>query len=513
MEPQEPPAASPETLGRRFARGAFWSLAGAAAGQACQMVGSIATARILSAGPYGELGIVMSTAGAFGVVATFGMGLTATRFVARYRRAEPERAARVLGLALVATLCAGGIAALAMLGSAGPIAEAALRAPHLAGPLRIACLSLLFTALANTLSGALTGLEAFRAAATVSLIQSIVGLPLRVAGAVWFGVEGAVWALAVLPALAVAPAIGLLRAECRRQGLRVRLRGLSPELPVLWRFSLPALLSGAMTMPGQWLANTILVGCPGGFEELGVLNAATQWRTLLVFLPTVLSGVALPLMASSAGDPESGTLPEHDYARTFELAQGLSVLVVFPLGAVALFLADPILTLYGSAYAGGALPLIGAVAAAMAAALGAALGAAIQARARMWLGFAISFAWSALLVASAAYGAARWGGASIAFGSAGAYLVVAVWPFLLLRRGFERGTAWRFAGQVGVCVALPLAAVATPAGARVWLALPAGLAVGALCWCLLSPAGVRDRALALIRQRLLGRPAKGAPLP
>jgi O-antigen/teichoic acid export membrane protein len=497
VEPAAPPSSA--SLGRRFARGAFWSLVGTAVGQACQMAGSIVTARILGADPYGQLGIVMSTAGAFGVVASFGMGLTATRFVSQYRERDPDRAGRVLGLALLSTVLAASVAALAMLLASPTIADQSLHAPHLARELRVACLSLLLSAVAGTLTGGLTGLEAFRAVAAVSLAQALVGLPLRVAGAMWFGVSGAVWALAATPGVAVALSAFALRRACRARSVPVRLRGLGAEMPVLWRFSLPALLSGALTMPAQWLANTILVGLPNGFAELGVLNAATQWRTLLVFLPTVLAGVALPLMSSGLTDTEE--TDGRDCARTFEMTQGLSILVVFPLGALAAFLTGPILALYGRTYEGGDVMLIGTVATAMAATVGVAVGTAVQARGRMWLGFSTSLSWAACLVAATLLGAGRWGGASIAFGGALAHVQAGVWPFLLLRRSFPRATLLRLLGQMAVCVALPAAALLTPAADRLWLALPAGLAVSAASWWLLCAPEVRERALGLLRER------------
>ena len=49
----------------------------------------------------------------------------------------------------------------------------------------------------------------------------------------------------------------------------------------------------------MWLANAVLAHQPGGYGELGLFNAANQWRLALLLLPSVLIRVALPLMASS----------------------------------------------------------------------------------------------------------------------------------------------------------------------------------------------------------------------
>jgi len=47
----------------------------------------------------GELGIIQNTIGMFGTLAGFGMGLTANKHVAEFKRTDPAPAERILGLA------------------------------------------------------------------------------------------------------------------------------------------------------------------------------------------------------------------------------------------------------------------------------------------------------------------------------------------------------------------------------------------------------------------------------
>ena len=72
-------------LGYRLANGAFWSVSGAVASKGMMLVASIVVARMLTREVYGELGIIRSTVNMFVVFASFGMGMTATKYVAELR--------------------------------------------------------------------------------------------------------------------------------------------------------------------------------------------------------------------------------------------------------------------------------------------------------------------------------------------------------------------------------------------------------------------------------------------
>jgi hypothetical protein len=58
-------------LGYRLARGAFWSLAGTFISRGLSLIASIIVARMLGKVGFGELGIIQSTMGMFGVFAGF----------------------------------------------------------------------------------------------------------------------------------------------------------------------------------------------------------------------------------------------------------------------------------------------------------------------------------------------------------------------------------------------------------------------------------------------------------
>lgn len=459
------------SLSTRFARGASWSLAGMAAAQGLAVIASIVTARLLGKVTFGEFGMVTGTVGAFGILAGLGLGLTATKYIAEHRLGDPVRAGQILGLMSQVAAISGAIVSLILLGISPWLAARTLNAPNLADELRLGCVLLFLNAMDGVQTGALAGLESFKAIAWVSLVRGLLSFPALIAGVWLFGLTGAVAATVLVGAVGWWLSQTALRRECAKASVPISYRVTTRDLPMLWRFSLPAFLSAVMVAPVMWLANAVVANQPGGYGELGLFNAANQWRTALMFLPAVLLRVALPLMASSVDVGRAG-----DFGKTLLLTQSLTVAIVLPAGALLMFLADAIMGLYGAEFTHGAPVLIGVVCSIMIASIGSSAGAAIEARGKMWRGLALNLSWGAVLIAVVWWSADTWGARSLAFGSAIAYLVMSLWGFLYIASDLPPGMLPRLFRTLGFILCLTAVSVLLPPKARMILAVPvAGL--------------------------------------
>lgn len=156
-------------IGYRLAKGAFWSLAGAVISRGLMLAASVLVARMLGKTGFGELGMIQSTVGMFGVFAGFGLGMTATKYVAELRTSDPARAGRIIGLSGLVAMGTGGAMAVGLFIIAPWLAEHTINAPHLAGMLRVSAVMLLINALTGAQTGALAGFEALKTIAYVNL--------------------------------------------------------------------------------------------------------------------------------------------------------------------------------------------------------------------------------------------------------------------------------------------------------------------------------------------------------
>jgi len=407
-------ALPPDSLRARLAGGAFWSLVGAIVSQALGLLASIVTARLLGKVGFGELGIILSTVGMFGVFAGLGLGLTATKHVAEFRTSAPARAGRIIGMSNLVAVLSGGTIATGLFFASPYLAVHTINAPHLTPELRIACVLLLFNALNGAQTGALAGFEAFKTIAKVNLLRGLLTFPL-VVGGVWFWrLPGAVGAQAAAAAVAWLINHLALKREARKADVPIVYRDVRSELPLLWRFSLPAVLSGSMVGPVRWAANALLVNQPKGYAEMGIFNAATKFQAPLNLLGTTLGAALLPILAS-----EDGSSSER-----FNRANVLFSWVLGVFAALPLICFPEIMQLFfGSDFGGESAirTLVLVMGFSCIILYNQGLARVLAARSLMWWGFLSNTVWALILLGSF-FGLKQWG----AIGLAGSFTIAYV---------------------------------------------------------------------------------------
>lgn len=422
-----------DSLRGRFARGAVWSLAGALSSQGSNLAASVITARLLGTEEFGEFGIIQSTVGILGIFAGMGLGVTATKYVAEYRVRDPERAGRIVALGAAAALFSGALLALCLVIWAPELASGTLSRPSLSGELRIASVLLFLNAVNGAQMGALSGFEAFRTIARINFIRGLTTLPIAVTAVFYWKLPGAVWALCATSAVACLLSQIALRRHCGDLGIHVRLADGWAERRVLWTFSTPAFLSGALAGPAIWAANAMLVNQPAGYSEMGVFNAASQWRNAISFLPLVLTQFALPMLSSLNAERD---VSRYGKALRWNLiiTAGAAILAALPVALASGF----IIELYGSGFEGGRVVLVIAAATAVVSCINGVVGTAIFSSGSVWAGLLFNTLWAAALLGSAYYFIPLSPAIGLAAAMLLAYLCHTVWQGVYLARVWSR---------------------------------------------------------------------------
>ena len=243
--------------------------------------------------------MIQSTVGMFGVFAGIGLGLTATKHVAEFRSADPARAGRIIGMSMVAAVVTGGVVAAALALAAPQLAASTLGASEFVVELRLGCLLLLFNAINGVQTGALSGFEAFRRVAWTSAIRGILNFLFLFGGVYFGGLRGAVIGLVLTAFSGLLINHVALQSEADACDMRISYRNFQPdELLILWKFSLPAFLSGVMVAPVSWWVRAMLVHQPGGYSQLGIFTAASRFQEVLAVAGETLGVAFLPILAS-----------------------------------------------------------------------------------------------------------------------------------------------------------------------------------------------------------------------
>jgi len=126
----------------------------------------------------------------FAAVVSVGLGITATKHVAEYRRHDPHRAGRIIAMSSMVSAVSGSAIAILLIVFAPWLSRSALKAP-LATELQLGALMMLFAAVNGYQTGTLAGFEAFKAQAVLNALRGIFAFPAIVTGVVLGGLRGA----------------------------------------------------------------------------------------------------------------------------------------------------------------------------------------------------------------------------------------------------------------------------------------------------------------------------------
>jgi O-antigen/teichoic acid export membrane protein len=180
-------------------------------------------------------------------------------------------------------------------------------------------------------------------------------------------------------------------------------------MEILHKFSLPAFLASIFVGPAWWICNAFLVRQPNGYAQLGVYSAADRWRLLILFVPTSVFGMVVPVLSNLYG---AGDLMGYKrvYRAHILLNSGLALVPAI----VMLLIAAPIMSLYGESFQSGWPILMILALAAVPEALNAILGHPLIVAGAMWQRFAFDMLLAVVFICMAFLLIPRWGAVGLA---------------------------------------------------------------------------------------------------
>jgi O-antigen/teichoic acid export membrane protein len=358
----------------------MWNGVAAGSSQGATFLTSILVANLLGREVFGQYSIILSTLLTVVGIAQVATGLTATRYVAELRSKDPDRAGRILGMCSTVALVTG-VGATVLIGvSADWLTSDVLRVPEAAHGMLIGAAVVLFSVMNAYQSGALAGLEAYPILAKLGVLTGVVQVAASVGFCWYWGLDGAVFGLAITAALRWWLYARAIKSEAETFGIFVTRRGFRQERSLFFGFALPGALSGVTTLPAIWLANAFLVRQSDGVAEMALFAAANYLRIIVLFIPNLVNGVGISLINSQLAAAD-----QRSYSKVF-WANLLLTSAATILGAVLVGALGPILLgLFGREFVLGTQVLFVLLVAAVLE--GIALGPyqIVQSQGRMWL--------------------------------------------------------------------------------------------------------------------------------
>jgi O-antigen/teichoic acid export membrane protein len=274
------------------------------------------------------------------------------------------------------------VATLLLLLSAQWLASNTLKAPHLGMGLLIASGSVLFFVLNGYQMGALAGLESYKTIARIGALHGVLHLALCSAAAWFWGLNGAIAGFAVSTLLRWIISHRALAGASSRYAISFLYRGILKEGEIIFKFALPAALSGLVATPALWLVYTILVRQHDGYSQMGLFSAAASLKTAIIFLPQLINNVGMSIMNNQKGEGN-----QNNYRKVFWLNMALTAGIVFVGASVIALSGGWILRLFGKDFGGGQMVVAVLAISTIPEAIALAAYQIIQSKAKMWLSF------------------------------------------------------------------------------------------------------------------------------
>jgi O-antigen/teichoic acid export membrane protein len=305
-------------------------------------LGSVVLARVLGKHAFGQYAMILTTVYALTSLAGLGLGITATKYVSQYRDKSPERAGKILGLSSAIAILAGAGFSVGLLVLAPSLATD----PSLVPGLRVSVFYVFFSTLNGYQIGALVGFEAFGRIARISMVSGPAAVLAAWVLARLDGLRGAILAQGAVAFLIWLLYQIALRSKLQTTTVVIRYRGAWRERSALFRFSVPAIVSGITGSLVIWWCNNALVR-HSGYAELAVFTAANNLRLMVLFVPALVARVVSPLLNNLLANGEVTK-----FRQAFWGAVAGNGIVALGLAAIFSVTGNQILRLFGKDFIG-----------------------------------------------------------------------------------------------------------------------------------------------------------------
>jgi O-antigen/teichoic acid export membrane protein len=281
-------------IGKRIVSGTFWSVFGNGFGRLFTFIAMVCVARILGKEAFGEFGLVRSTATAFVTFSSFGMGITATKYIAELLHTDKERTGRIVGLSYIFTIISSFFIAILFYVLSPWLCEIWLKAPHLTNAMQLGSILLFLMTFMGTQISVMTGFQDFRGIAYAVGIAGFVSLPIYVFGAYYGGTNGAI--IAVIINIVLNVFVNLFNIQKNTLVYNIKydyIRAFS-EMRICIGSNVPIFLNMAAYQCSLLFCCFLLAKQINGKQELGQFYIIVTLLASLTFLPTIITSVLLP---------------------------------------------------------------------------------------------------------------------------------------------------------------------------------------------------------------------------
>lgn len=416
-------------LNKKIFNHSFWILSGSILSKLALLVATILMTKYLGKREYGEFGIIKSTLLMFAMFAGMELGITATKYISQYRTSDKDKVQKIVGLSTFFAVSVSIAIGTLVYIFAKEIAVM-INAPGLETEIKISSFILFFSSINGIQNGILAGLEKFRQLSLNNAVAGVASSLAMVLAARYLSLQAVVIAFGLNYLFLFILNLWTLKSEFYTQfSVNIFRKDNFQEYEVLWKFSFPAILAGIMVGPVTWVCNYFLIQEYGGYEQMADFDIANQWRSTILFIPSALSQIALPLLSQSVGS-------KSDYRNIFNTNLKLNLIISFGIAVILILVSPLIVNLYSESYKDALIPLVLMFITTAFIAVNNVIGQAIASQGKMWLGLFVNVIWAGTLIGTSVIFVSqlKWGAAGLALAYLLSYALHTLIQFVYIKK-------------------------------------------------------------------------------
>lgn len=286
---------------KKLITGIFWVGLGSVLSSVSVYICSLIVSRFLGIQIYGKYSIIQANVYTFSNIASAGLGITVTKFVAEYRDFDKKKCGDVISTCKFISLITSIFFALIIFTSSSYYATYILKDKTIIGLLRIASLYVLFTTMNANQIGALAGLELFNKVAYLNLFQGIFNIVTMLIFTYLFGITGSVLALSFSSFLLWFYNYVILKKVYKEKQIIIDTSKLMIDKSITYNFLFPAALCGIVSGVMTWGSTNLIATLKNGYTELAMYNAANSYKIIILYIPNLIGRVIMPALSNSKG--------------------------------------------------------------------------------------------------------------------------------------------------------------------------------------------------------------------
>jgi O-antigen/teichoic acid export membrane protein len=277
------------------------------------------------------------------------------------------------------------------------------------------------------LAGILTGFEAFKRLAFITVLSNVISLPFVVAGALWGGLPGVIGGMILVQVILAFVYYNDLRHRAKGQDIHITQPGHLSELKMVLKFSIPTMAASMVSGPATWAANAILVNQPGGYGEMGIFQATTQWKSMVMMLPSLVNNSALPLLANAVTNRKN-------FIKTMKYNIGSCAGLSLAAALGFLLFSKFIMGIYGKDFRQGTAVLVVMIFMSVFQSVSQSLTQVMISTNRVWANFAVNTGLGAIMVGLAYLWVPKGLALGLAWANLGAWVAIVLWQSFIVWR-------------------------------------------------------------------------------